>query len=40
LPYTPMPRIPANRWRRIKAMATLAAFVIACVGALGWLLFA
>jgi serine/threonine protein kinase len=37
--YRPMPRIPRNPWpRRFMAMG-LAAFVVACVSALGWTLF-
>ncbi|HET7794078.1 MAG TPA: hypothetical protein VFL64_11905 [Rhizobacter sp.] len=40
LAYTPMPRVPVNRWQRLKLIAGLCAVVLACLGALGWLLFA
>jgi serine/threonine protein kinase len=36
LPYTPMPRIPVNRWKRVKLMAGMAAIGLTCVGLLGW----
>ncbi len=38
--YTPMPRIPVDRWRRRKLMLGVVAIVLACIGALGWQLFA
>jgi serine/threonine protein kinase len=36
--YTPMPRIPRNRWHHRGRVIGFVGFIVVCLGALGWLL--